>query len=209
MDVNGRTLPVAALVAILVLALMTIGVAYGLWSNALLIDGSISTGEVDARWEFVTCSEFYPWPNGGNSGEYEGKDVGKTNWAIDPDDDQILHITVENAYPSYAVNCEVHFVVEGTIPVHLLGTRIIPVKNLNDCLLTGEQVKTLTCDEMTIEYWDGIESQIHPGDGGSGSLRFHVEQEAEQESSYEFEVGICFAQWNEGATAAECFEAAQ
>jgi hypothetical protein len=202
-----RCLPVSAMVVVLLVALATIGVAYGLWSKTLTISGTVHTGEVDASWAFVSCAEFYPWPNGGHPGEVEGKDVGSTTASIDPANDHILHVTVNNAYPSYAVDCEVHFRVEGTVPVILRGTTIAPGENLTNCVLSGVQVKTLTCDQMTIEFWDGIGTQIHPGDGGSSSLRFHVEQDAAENTTYGFEVGVCFAQWNEAATAADCFAA--
>jgi len=202
-----RSPPILMLAAVLLLGLATIGVGYGLWSQTLTINGTVHTGSVDARWAFVTCAEFYPWPNGGNPGEVEGKDVGSTMAWIDPVDDHILHVTVNNAYPSYAANCEVHFQVDGTIPVILRGTTIAEGENLTDCVLSGEQVKTLTCRQMTIEFWDGIGTQIRPGDGGSSSLRFHVEQAAAENTTYEFEVGVCFAQWNEAATAADCIAA--
>jgi hypothetical protein len=36
---------------------------------------------------------------------------------------------------------------------------------------------------------------------------FHVEQPAGENTTYEFEVGICFAQWNEQVSADQCFAA--
>jgi hypothetical protein len=195
------------LVGGLLVALAMMGVGYGLWSETLTINGTVYTGEVDARWVFASCGEFYPWPWGGHSGEVGGKEVGDTTWSIDPSG-HIMHITVRNGYPSYAVDCEVHFIVEGTVPVMIRGTTIVPGANLTGCSLTGDQIKVLHCNELTVEFWDGIGTQIHPEDGGSSSLRFHVEQPAEENATYEFEVGVCFAQWNENPTAQECFAAA-
>jgi hypothetical protein len=198
------------MVIALLAALATTGVAYGLWSETLTIRGTVHTGEVDARWTFVSCAEFYPWPQGGHSGEVEGKDVGVTMAQIDPNDPHILRLTVENAYPSYAVDCQVHFMVEGTVPVRVRGTMIRPTSaNLTCREVTGDQTKTLVCDQMTIRYFDGIGSQIHPGDEAASSLMFHVEQAAAENSTYEFEVGVCLAQWNEDPSPEECFEAAR
>jgi hypothetical protein len=201
--------PIILVAAVLLIALATLGVGYGLWSKTLTIKGTVNTGEIDARWVEVNCAEFYPWPEGGNPGEVEGKDVGYTEAWIDPDNNQILHIIVTNAYPSYAVDCQVHFWIDGTIPVILRGTKIVAISdNLTGCVLTGNQVKILSCDQMTIEFWDGIGTQIDPPDGGANSLRLHVEQLADQDTEYRFDVGVCFAQWNESANAEQCFAAA-
>jgi hypothetical protein len=205
------SLPIGALVVILVLALAVLGVGYGLWSKTLMIQGTIETGRVDARWTMANCSEFYPWPGGGNPGEFEGKDVGRTTATIDANDDQIVHVTIHNGYPSYAVDCELHFINDGTIPVIVRGTTIVPVsQNLTNCQLSGDQTKYLRCDQLTVKLVDGIGSQIDPGpeDESSSSLVIHVEQPAAMNTTYKFDVIECMAQWNEGATEAECLAAA-
>ncbi|HJX61037.1 MAG TPA: hypothetical protein VJ578_00580 [Dehalococcoidia bacterium] len=192
----------------LVLALATLGVAYGLWSKVLTVEGTVNTGDLDAEWELAGCFELNGWPGPFSPGEYLGKDVGSVEAVIDPTDAQILHFTVNSGYPSYVADCEVEYQNSGTIPVNVVGTTIIPVAGLTNCTLTGVQSKTLTCDQLTVEFADGIGSQIDPDDGAGGSVRIHVEQLAEQESTYEFEVLICLAQWNEDPTAEECFAAA-
>lgn len=195
---------------VIVLLLAPMGVAYGLWSQTLTIDGVVHTGEVDAKWTMfgTGCFEFYPWPDGGNFGEVEGKDVGEWDIWVDPSDDHILHFEIRNGYPSYAVDCEVHFVVEGTIPVYVRGTTISPISGLTGCTLTGSNEKTLKCNELTVIFIDNLGTQLHPGDGAASSLVVHVEQPARENSLYEFGVEVCLAQWNEDATAEQCFEAA-
>lgn len=194
---------------LLVCAAAALGVGYGLWSKSLLILGTVDTGKVDARWTLATCSEFFPWPAGGNAGEVEGKDVGWTTTQIDPIDPQILHVTIHNGYPSYAVDCQVHFTNSGTIPVFMRGTTLTPVSdNLTNCTLTGNQSKTLACDQLTVKFVDNIGAQFDPGDELASSLVVHVEQPADELATYTFSVGVCMAQWNEPATAAQCFGAA-
>jgi hypothetical protein len=195
---------------VLLAALATIGVAYGLWSETLTIEGIVYTGEVDARWEMLGtgCFEFYNWPEGGEYGEYEEKDVGIWDIKIDPDNDKVLIFEIDNGYPSYAVDCEVHFIVEGSIPVYVRGTRIVPGQNLTNCTVTGVNEKKLTCDQLTVIFIDNLGTQLHPGDGAASSLIVHVEQPAEENTTYGFEVGVCVAQWNEYATEQECFAAA-
>jgi hypothetical protein len=202
------SLLITMLILIILSALAAMGVAYGLWSQTLTIGGVVQTGEVDAKWTFAGCFEFYPWPEGGNFGEVEDKDVGSWDVWIDPQDDQILHFHIENGYPSYAVDCSVKYQVEGTIPVIMRGTIIYPTSdNLHKCTLTGNYTKTLTCDELTVIFSDNLGSQLHPGDVASSNLMVHVEQLADENASYDFEVLVCMAQWNEEATARQCFEA--
>lgn len=202
-------LQVSLLSLLLLLALASLGIGYGLWSKVLRINGTVKTGNVDARWILANCAEFHPWPGGGTPGEFEGKDVGSTTAVIDPEDDQILHITLNNTYPSYAVDCEVHFINDGTIPVFVRGTAIIPVtSNLTNCTVTGNQTKILKCDQLTVKYVDGINSQVDPGDEMASSLVVHVEQPASQNATYEFDVIECMAQWNEPATFEACTAAA-
>jgi hypothetical protein len=209
---NVRSATLSAVV-ILTLALGTMGVSYGLWSKTLTIEGDVHTGRVDARWLFGGCFEFNSWPDfpndQGDYGEAEGKDVGSWSLRPDPDDDQILLFRIDNGYPSYAVDCEVHFQNDGTIPVIVRGFRIEALsQNLTDCHVTPGNPIKLECDELTVYYYDGLGTQLHPGDQKAGSLVVHIEQPAEQLATYEFEVQVCMAQWNEGATAQQCFEAA-
>jgi hypothetical protein len=201
--------PPVAVVIMLLIALATTGVAYGLWSKTLTIEGTVNTGEVDARWEVMGtgCFEFYPWPQGGNFGEVLGKDVGDWDIWVDAEDNQVLHFEIYNGYPSYAVDCELHFRVMGTIPVFVRGTRIVPGQNLTNCILSGVNEKTLACDQLTVILIDNLGTQLHPGDGAASSLIVHVEQPADENTIYEFDVGICMAQWNEYATEGECFAA--
>ncbi len=213
MKVRVSRFPVATTALVLVLSLALLGVGYGMWSKTLLIRGTVNTGNVDAKWIGVVCSEFHSWPDlpfsNEDFGEFEGKDVGETLVRIDELDDQIIHVTVLNGYPSYAVDCEVHYEYEGSIPVIIRGINILPISdNLTNCVLTGNQTKTLTCDQITVKFFDGVTLQLHQGDQLSSSLALHVEQPAEQNDNYKFEVWFCMAQWNEYATAEECYIAA-
>jgi len=187
-----------------------LAVAYGLWSKTLTVGGTVHTGDLDLNWTAKLCSEFHPWPLDGNAqpGEYLGKDVGRTEATIDPSDPEILHFTVHNGYPSYAVDCQVHYKNVGSIPVNIIGITIIPGSNLTNCTVSQNQITTLQCPELTVEYWDGIGSQVDPGSGMASSLLVHVEQGAKERTDYTFDVLICAAQWNESPTPQECFDAA-
>lgn len=207
--------PLGLLVLALLLTLATAGIAFALWSKTLTVEGTISTGRLHGSWSFGICSEFHPWPpptppaSPPVKGEVGGKDVGHTEIFVDPDDNNLMHLVIENGYPSYSVDCEVHYFNDGTIPWVIRGTSIVPLSpNLHNCTLTGNQKKTLSCLELTVVLVDGIGSQIDPGDEVASSVLVHIEQPAEQDAEYNFAIQICVAQWNEGATFGECVAAA-
>ena len=209
-QIGTRAPPVGLLVILLLVALASLGIVYALWSKTLTIEGLVHTGRLHGRWDGAICSEFHdwPWPPEGQ-GEVLGKDVGSTTISIDPQDNNLLHLVLNNAYPSYSVDCEVEYVNDGTIPWVIRGTTIIPLSaNLHNCVLTGNQTKTLTCDELTVVLVDGVGSQIDPGDGVASSVRVHVEQPAAQNAEYLFAIQVCVAQWNEFATFNQCVAAA-
>lgn len=198
---------------LMILSVTMVGQGYALWRTTLTDSGIVYTGDFDASWIAVSCAEFHTWPNlptnfPDDFGEFEGKNVGSTNASIDSTDPSLIHFNADNTYPSYAVDCEVHFQNTGSIPWIIQGTTIQAVSsNLENCSLTGNHTKTLACDELTVIYGDGIGMQVDPGDGGASSLMVHVEQPADPDSTYEFEMQVCVSQWNESATASECFAA--
>lgn len=200
---------------VLILAAATLGLGSAHWTWLLTDTGMVETGNFGGSWTWASCAEFHTWPDPPmvfpqDFGEAGGLDVGSTTAYADLSNPRIMHMTVDNAYPSYAVDCQVHFWNSGTIPWIIRGTEIVPVgTNLHNCVMTGNQVKTLNCDEMTVIYADGIGSQIDPGDGAAGSVTLHVEQLADPESTYDFEVHICVSNWNEPLTSADCFGASQ
>ena len=54
-----------------------------------------------------------------------------------------------------------------------------------------------TCDQLTVKWVDGFCMQLHPGDELASSLRVHVEQDADMDAQYTFQVSILLVQYNE------------
>lgn len=211
MNARKRRLPLGAMAVMLVLALATIGVAFGLWSKVLTIEGTVHTGTLHAKWSGAICSDFHPWPFGFGiePGEFEGKDVGVTTATLDPNNNNNLILTVENGYPSYSTDCQVEFINDGSIPWKIRGISIVPTSPpLTTCTVSGNQTVTLECDQLTVVFVDGIGAQFEPGEMAASSIRLHVEQDADQDATYQFLVSICVAQWNESPTAVQCEAAA-
>lgn len=93
------------LTILMVVALATIGVAYGFWTDTLNINGSVGTGELDA--EFWGAWEDGNYPYG-----------GVCTGAIDVTGD-LWTITITNAYPGYGCDLGVYVHNSGTIPVKI------------------------------------------------------------------------------------------
>ena len=70
-----KSLPVGVLVMLLVLALVSLGVGYGLWSETLKINGMVETGDLDAGWSVERFGDDEP----------EGKDFSKILCYTTPD----------------------------------------------------------------------------------------------------------------------------
>jgi hypothetical protein len=139
---NRRFLSVGLLLMGLMIALGALGVGFGLWSKVLTIDGTVSTGEVNAEfslneidqgddgqavdplfWEGDSACDTDTDVN--DDCEIEGKDVADCTaeliTASPPDlpnpGSQLLEIEITDGYPSF--HCWVQFDVtnNGTIPI--------------------------------------------------------------------------------------------
>lgn len=198
MNVRKRKLPLGVAAVLLVLALTTIGVAFGLWSKVMTIDGTVNTGNLQVDWSYASSGD----PFGAVDTGYT-KDVGRLDCEIDTDP-QILRFTVHNGYPSYTADCQVEYTNTGSIPVNVIGFAIVPGVGLTNCVLDDIQGDTLSCDQLTIIFVDNEGQQMDPGWKFASSVRIHVEQPAEQEAIYDFDVVLCAAQWNEAVDYAAC-----
>lgn len=186
MKLKNRAL--ALLLLALVVALGTVGAAYALWSGTLYINGTVETGSVDGEWSFVGCFDI------------EDKDVGTTSGQIDGSNPRILHFTIEDGYPSYTGDCQVELHYTGTVPAHVEAIDFVPGAGLTNCVVDQSPTTgtfTATCDQLTVEWIDGLCIQLHQSDRVASSLRVHVEQDAEMSSQYTFGVEVLLVQYNE------------
>jgi len=166
----GKT---TTLFAVLMIAMLAIGIGYAMWDKTLHIYGNVGTGELDLEVVSVAPDDVGIDPG-------KDKDVADTTAWIDPIDPQIIHVLITNGYPCYYVY--VHFTIHntGTIPVKLQA--IIP-SSVPPCL--------------TVSAWDSIGEQCDPGGDRDYTMRVHVEQSAAELATYYFTVQVYFVQWNE------------
>ena len=185
----GKTPLVALLLLLIALATMVVG--YGLWSQTLQINGTVETGTVDAEWVFVSCNDF------------EGKDVGTVTGWIDPQDPSWLFITLDNAYPLYAADCEVELQATGTIPIHVEAITFVPGQGLTDCSVNQSQHTgsfVASCDQLEVRWHNGLCSQLHANEPPiASSLHTTVLQPAAMNATYTYGVEVFLVQYNESA----------
>jgi hypothetical protein len=224
---RSRTLPVGGLIMILVLALASLGVGYGLWFKTLTVEGIVRTGDVNA--EFVTA--FTDDDNKVDDAEFDSQDTGDCPISVngktscdpaetgrDPkahydkdvsecfarltDNDeqpgnQSAEIEITNGYPSY--HCTGWFKIRnnGTVPVKIVGATI------NDqAVAIGEPRDfDLGGDEkadLSVQLSDiRICQQIEPLEEVWMDIDQHVLQPAPQGEKLNYTVKIQLNQWNE------------
>lgn len=195
---------------VLVLGLLSAGVAYACWSQTLSVQGSVETGELD--WEFTEVIFIDP-PGIGNldyhcRDNFAGpsprywrgdKDVGST-WAETTDDNHVVALTLHNVYPCYFTMVSVYAHNCGTVP--LIIDRVI----LNGEVTQREspthpvQLDLDGDGNYDVEVWwkDGFGTQLDPcEDSPEMSFWVHVLQDAPQGTTLRLTIEIVAVQWNE------------
>jgi predicted ribosomally synthesized peptide with SipW-like signal peptide len=190
---KGKSLPVGTLFMVLVIMLALLGVGYALWSDTLVIEGQVQTGEVDMAFSPCETDDDGIEDDGIDPG---GKDVASCECALstgsieddsDHGNDQ-LDITIAGGYPSYSCNVTYDMTNIGTVPVHLYSvTALYDVYALDveqDCWVGEESV--------------GIGYQLHPGDSVDCDIDLHVRQEAAENDTLTLHKEYLWGQFNEG-----------
>jgi len=100
---SKKSLPIS-IALIMVLALSTLGLAYGSWTETLTINGNVTTGTFDPAF-------YGAWYE-----EYETTDIASCTAAVSADG-QNLTITVQNGYPGFSCEGGATILNLGTVPV--------------------------------------------------------------------------------------------
>jgi predicted ribosomally synthesized peptide with SipW-like signal peptide len=186
-----------------VLALGVLGVGFALWSQQLTITGTVETGTLlvgirdtgtnDPPPDLTTppgvVKPIDP-PNDGTIDEGYDKNVGAIEsingkYKFTKDNVDYYHdITykITNAYPCYTGTGSFAVANGGTIPVKVKTIKV-----------TGGNI-----DEITFKFAGVVEGQqIEPCTVVRGTVSFHVEQVALENTTYTITVEMDFWQWNE------------
>lgn len=189
-----------------ILAMGGLGVSYALWSETLVIDGTVNTGEVD--WEFynIYYPEDLPEFDGADQGIDPGwtKDVGSTDAVfVDSDGDgdyDTLVLTVLNAYPFYRNHGSTWVHCNGSVPIIIVGAWI-SFDGGPEIWLPWGQWATNSGGTLRVNFGDNYGQQLHFCDSLDVSLAFEVLQPAQQNmtggNAYTFSIRYEAVQYNE------------
>lgn len=222
-----RFLNTGILFMALVALLAAIGIGYAMWDKTLNIDGTVSTGNVDAQFTSactdddgtVDCSHDQDFGDDGI--DPAGKDVGNCGATFAAD---TATMTIGNAYPSY--ECTAWFGIEnnGTIPVMVQAIeqhanfghyyRCDPVDPWTFAAASTWYPYCGTSVVKDIAVFDPVTDEIVPvlnvhvtklvigeqidRDGHTGiDVHIHVKQGAAEDAMYQVDHRIYLVQWNE------------
>ena len=157
----------ATMLTSLIIALSVVGAAYAMWSETLILTGTINTGTVGVDWSLH------------GTGDNEAKDVSGITAVID---NELLIVTITNAYPcvTYWVDFDVH--CTGSVPVHIA--------------IFGPEPQL---DGLSIELFGQPPYQLHRDEMMDGRLEFHMLNEYgyAQGETYTFTYRLVAHQYNE------------
>jgi hypothetical protein len=106
---SKKSLPIS-IALILLIALSTLGLAYGAWTDQLNINGTVTTGTFDVDMDYM----YYDWDQPGCTAAISA-------------DGNTLTVTVTNAYPGFHCGGGVSFRNQGTVPAKING--LVEVSN--------------------------------------------------------------------------------
>jgi len=206
----------------LVLALGGLGIGYASWTDTVVVEETVTTGNVCV--EFVTpvyvTDQFAPPPIYPTQTPDWTCDPGITNvrdvsppknvaWGeavyLDTDGDSYydtVQVTLHDVYPCYYNNVSFHVHNCGTIPVIMdsvtlvydTTTQVIDHDGVYSMDLSGNGV-----DDFEIRWGDHLGAQFEPSDEAEISFGMHMLQDEDptiQDNSFTFYIYLHFVQWN-------------
>lgn len=180
----------------LVLVLSCLGVSYAAWSDELVVEGSVETGDIDVY--FSDFDVVYD----ADANTKDDEEVATVSLVSVCEDDKELKFEIDNAYPQFMANIEFEVHNQGSIPVKLQSVDIdapgeLEVENAawwcRDC---GNWKWKCECEPEEPELEVG--TQLNTCDRAEGSIGVEVSPDcsAEQGETYTFTVTYDFIQWN-------------
>lgn len=191
---------------VLMLGLLSTGVAYAHWSQMLYIEGSVASGSLD--WEFTDVSaedDVLGELDYNCRDNFEGppplkwrvdKDVGRTTAIIT--DSHTITVTLTNVYPSYWTEVSVYAHNTGTIPL-IIDNVIINgnVLRKSPTSVVGLDLSSDGLNDIEIWWGDGFGTQLeHCERSPEMSFWIHVLQDAPQGATLSFTIELVAVQYN-------------
>lgn len=194
----NKRLPLGLLAILLIVLLAGVGVAYGLWSETLTINGTVNTGEVDVGFSGPYVTEWvdvngYPKWEPREKDRYAECTAVATNLDPNSNGNEGITITVDDAYPSY--HCAVKFDISnlGTVPVHITRPYVPE----------GQEIPSWVTVSACYPQW----YQLHPGNSAWAWILIHFTNDdydnelVDENGTYTFTFQVDALQWNEAPAA--------
>jgi hypothetical protein len=190
---------------IVMLGLISSGVAYATWSMTLHISGTVNTGDVNWKFASVVCldhtpgeNDFHCYDNFEGSVFWQGdKDVGITSCSIT--DDHTVTVTLTNVYPCYFTEVSMYAISTGSTPI-IIDNVIIDGNVLRSYTDNVYRLDLNGDGKPDIEIWwgNGFGTQLHQNQRSPEmSFWIHVLQSAPQDATLSFTIEIVAVQYNE------------
>lgn len=182
--------------AVSIVAMLALGVTYGLWFQTLYVYGTVYTGTLDAQWSLHPT-----WDTEPPEKDYSNITLVQGQTPYD------LIVTVDNAYPCIWYYALVDITNTGTIPWIIYDTSLSS-GNLSDV----GTVQFVPWDNEMARYFYGVDphwgdklfiengTQVHPGESAWGVFAIHLDNRAMEDSTYTFSFKVVVEQWNEWPT---------
>ena len=149
-----------------------------MWSDALKMNISLTLANDCVIFVNYFCSDIGLDPQASGFSNFEGKNVASC--MIEPIDEFSLRVVLSNTYPGYSPEQIFEFKNVGTIPVKFCGISI-----------TGLDTEKLKVDITTPD----IGTVYNPSENSFVIIYTTVNQKAEENSAYSFQIELCFKPW--------------
>jgi hypothetical protein len=202
---------ILAILPLILVAMSITGYTYAQWNDTVVVSNTMTFGQFAPEIGFVhplECMEYHTDATGQLiEGEYEGKEVG--DFQCDYDDPIIatdaydrLAIGINNAYPGYEVHCNFTLTNIATYTVQIVSVNITDPNSklawqedpLNPVHYEGIDIRGLVVvnlylyEESAGEPLKGI--TLNPDDTKPCVLIIEIEQDAEESTTYNFQIEI-------------------
>lgn len=187
---------IGLVLATTVVAMLALGVTYGLWFQSLYVYGTVCTGELDAQWSIHGT-----WDTEPTIKDYSNITLtqGQTPYE--------LLVTVDNGYPCIWYYAIVDLTNTGTIPWIIYEASLVtdnfPGEVYFECYNVTNGIACVTPpDEGAPPERLCIRNgtQVHPGDSSWGIFSIHLNNSALENAVYSFTFRVVVEQWNEWPT---------
>jgi hypothetical protein len=200
---SKTAIPTALAITLISLAIM--GFTYAHWSENLWLSGYVEMGDMCAEFVDVDNKDLgLDWncDNGINEYWQIDKDIGSTTVYIVEDGEcpNTIKVIMDNVYPCYYENIEMHIHNCGTIPWKIV--RVNFTTPYEQKSITGPQYLTLDMSgdgkaDVEIKWGDNFGQQTDPCTELEVSFKIHVLQDAPEDTTMTFTVTIIIINWNE------------